>query len=114
MRLFKTKEEATMRHVFDSKLVSFPMSKCNKLNNFNPDRLQASAVKAYPLDNRPRGDRDISSVKYYQKLIRNKSDIQPIYILIKGKNYILLDGVHRIIASYIENKKDILAYLIQS
>ena len=69
MELFKTKEEATIKHIFNSKLVSLPLSKCKNLNNFNPERLQISAVKAYPLDNRPRGDKDISSVKYYQKLI---------------------------------------------
>jgi len=112
MKLFKTKEEATMKHIFNSKLISLPLSKCKHLNNFNPERLQSSAIKAYPIDNRPRGNRDISSVKYYQKLIKKGLDIQPIFILVKGKNYILLDGVHRIVACYIENKKDIPAYLI--
>ena len=112
MELFKTKEEATIKHIFNSKLVSLPLSKCKNLNNFNPERLQISAVKAYPLDNRPRGDKDISSVKYYQKLIKNKLNIQPIWIIKINNNYILLDGAHRIVASYIENKKYIPAYLI--
>ena len=110
MKLFKTKEEATMKHIFNSKLISFPLSKCKNLDNFNPERLQISAVK---LDNRPRGDKDISSVKYYQKLIKNKLDIQPIWIIEKNNNYILLDGAHRIVASYIENKKFIPTYLIK-
>ena len=113
MKLFKSKEEATMKHIFNSKLVSFPLSKCKNLDNFNPERLQISAVKSYPLDNRPRGDKDISSVKYYQKLIKNKLDIQPIWIILKNNNYILLDGAHRIVASYIENKKFIPTYLIE-
>ena len=113
MKLFKTKEEATMKHIFNSKLISFPLSKCKNLDNFNPERLQISAVKSYPLDNRPRGDKDISSVKYYQKLIKNKLDIQPIWIIEKNNNYILLDGAHRIVASYIENKKFIPTYLIK-
>ena len=112
MKLFKTKEEATMKHIFNSKLISFPLSKCKNLDNFNPERLQISAVKSYPLDNRPRGDKDISSVKYYQKLIKNKLDIQPIWIIEKKNNYILLDGAHRIVASYIENKQFIPSYLI--
>jgi len=111
MKLFKSKEEATMKHIFNSELISFPLSKCKNLNNFNPERLKPSAVKSYPLHNRPRGDKDISSVKYYQKLIKNKLDIQPIW-LIKNNNYILLDGAHRIVASYIENKQYIPAYLI--
>ncbi len=112
MKLFKTKEEATMKHIFNSELISFSLSKCKNLNNFNPERLQSSAVKAYPLDNRPRGDKDISSVKYYQKLIKNKLDIQPIWIIKKNNSYTLLDGAHRIVASHIENKPNISAYLI--
>jgi len=113
MKLFKSKEEATMKHIFNSKLVSFPLSKCKNLDNFNPERLQTSAIKSYPLHDRPRGDKDISSVKYYQKRIKNKLDIQPIWIILKNNNYILLDGAHRIVASYIENNKFIPTYLIE-
>ena len=112
IKLFKTKEEAAMKHIFNSKLISFPLSKCKNLDNFNPERLQSSAVKSYPLQNRPRGDKDISSVKYYQNQIKNKLDIQPIWIITKNNNYILLDGAHRIVASYIENKQFIPSYLI--
>ena len=112
MKLFKSKEEATMKHIFNSKLISFPLSKCKNLNNFNPERLQPSAVKSYPLHNRPKRDKDISSVKYFQKLIKNKLDIQPIWLIKNNNNYILLDGAHRIVASYIENQQYIPAYLI--
>ena len=113
MKLFKNKEESTMKHIFNSQLISFPLSKCKNLNNFNPERLQNSAINAYPLHDRPRGNKDISAVKYYQKEIQNKGNIQPIWIIKKHNNYILLDGVHRIVASYIENKKYIKAYLIK-
>lgn len=112
IKIFKTKEESTMKHIFNSKLISFPLSKCKNLDNFNSERLQNSPVKAYPLDNRPRGDKDISSVKYYQKLIKNKLDIPPIWIIKKNNNYTLLDGAHRIVESYIENKKYVATYLI--
>jgi hypothetical protein len=112
MKLFKTKEEATMKHMFNSKLTSFPLSKCRNLDNFNPERLQKSAVKAYPLHDRPRGDDDITSVKYHQKLIKNKLQIFPIWVLKKNNNYILLDGAHRIVANYIEKKEHIATYLI--
>ena len=112
MKLFKSKEEAIMKHIFNSKQISFPLSKCKNLNNFNIERLQSSAVKAYPLHNRPRGNDDISSVKYYQKIIKKKLDILPIWIVKKNDNYILLDGAHRIVASHIENKQYIPAYLI--
>ncbi len=114
MKLFKSKEEATIKHIFNSKKVSFPLSKCKNLDNFNSLRLKSSAIKAYPLHNRPRGNKDILSVKYYQKRIKHKLDIQPIWILQKNNNYILLDGAHRIVASYIENKKYISAYIIKS
>ena len=114
MKLFKSKEEATMKHIFHSNLISFPISKCKNLNNFNPERLQASPIKSYPLHDRPRGDKDIRSVKYYQKRIKNKLDIQPIWILKKNNHYILLDGAHRIVASYIEKKKYIPSYIIHS
>jgi hypothetical protein len=92
MKIFKNRENASMAHIFKSKLISFPLSKCKNLDNFNPERLQPSAVKSYPLHDRPRGDKDISSVKYYQKLIKNKLDIQPIWIILQNNNYILLDG----------------------
>ncbi len=113
LKLFKSDEKATMKHIFSSKLISFPLSKCKKLYNFNPERLQKSAIKSYPLYNRPRGDKDISSVKYYQKIIKNKLNFQPIWIIKINNNYTLLDGAHRIVASYIENKKNIQAYLIK-
>lgn len=114
MKLFKSKEDATMKHIFGSIITSFPLSKCKNLNNFDIERLQSSAVKAYPLNNRPRGDKDIISVKYYQTLIKNRLDIQPIWIMDKNNKYTLIDGVHRIVASYIENKKYITAYIIKS
>jgi hypothetical protein len=113
MKLFTSIDKASHAHIFNSKLEKFPLSKCNEeLLNFNPQRLQSTAVKAYPLDNRPRGDIDIKSVKFYQKQLQNKKEIDAIWILRKNDNYILLDGVHRIVASYIEKKKYILAYII--
>ena len=114
MKLFKTKEEATMAHIFNSKLILFPIIECKNLNNFNTERLQISAIKAYLIHDRPRGNNDISSVKYYQKRIKNKLEIQPIWIIQQNNNLILLDGVHRIVASYIENKKYIPTYIINS
>ena len=114
MKFFSTKEKALIAHIYNSKLIEFPIEKCKnyKLNNFNSERLQSSAVKAYPLDNRPRGINDISSIKFYQKEIKKNNDIQPIWLLKKGKEYTLLDGAHRIVASYIEHEKYIPAYVI--
>ena len=112
MNLFKNKEESTMAHIFRSSLVKFPLSKFKKVDNFNPNRLKKSAVKAYPLTDRPRGKYDITSVKFHQKQIQKKRDILPIWLVLKNKKYILLDGAHRIVASYIENKNNISTYII--
>ena len=112
LKIFNNKEESAYAHIFNSKLVKIPLSTFKDVENFNPDRLQKSAVKAYPLNNRPRGNKDISSVKYYQKQIQQKKDITPIWLVKHNKKYILLDGAHRIVSSYIENKKYIHAYVI--
>jgi hypothetical protein len=114
LNLFRSDEESTIKHIFFSKLIFFPLSKCKKLYNFNSERLKKSAIKSYPLYDRPRGNKDISSVKYYQKIIKNKLNFQPIWIIKINNNYTLLDGAHRIVASYIENKKYIPAYLIKN
>jgi len=111
MKLFKSRKEASEAHIFQSTFMKIPLSTFTKVDNFNPERLQESAVKAYPLDDRPRGAKDISSVKYYQKEIELKREIQPIWLYTKNKKYILLDGAHRIVASYIEHKKYILFFM---
>ena len=114
MKIFKNKEEAAFSHIFNYKIVKIPLNtfKNNNVDNFNSDRLQKSAVKAYPLSNRPRGTNDISSVKYYQKQIQQQKDIIPIWMIQQNEKYILLDGAHRIVASYIEDTKYIYAYII--
>jgi hypothetical protein len=112
MKIFKNKEESSFAHIFKSNLVKIPLSIFENIDNFNPNRLQKSAIKAYPLNNRPRGNKDISSVKYYQKQIQQKKNIIPIWLIYQNDKYILLDGAHRIVASYIENSKYINSYII--
>jgi hypothetical protein len=112
IKLFKTKEESTFAHIFKSSLVKIPLSKFKNMNNFNSNRLQTSAVKAYPLEDRPRGNNDINSVKFYQKQLKENKYIQPIWIFKKDKKYTLLDGVHRVVATFIEGKQYIYAYVI--
>ena len=113
MKIFKNKEESSFEHIFNSKLVKIPLNTFKNYNvdNFNSDRLQKSAIKAYPLSDRPRGNKDISSVKYYQKQIQQKKEITPVWMVQKNKKYILLDGAHRIVASYIEDVP-VYAYII--
>ena len=113
MKIFKNREEAAYSHIFNSKLVKIPLNtfKNNNVDNFDSVRLQNSAVKAYPLTRRPRGNKDIISVKYYQKQIQQKKEVTPVWMIQKNKKYILLDGAHRIVASYIEDMP-VYAYII--
>ena len=113
MKIFKNREEAAFSHIFNSKLVKIPLNtfKNDNVDNFDSVRLQNSAVKAYPLNDRPRGNEDIISVKYYQKQIQQKKEITPVWMIQKNKKYILLDGAHRIVASYIEDVP-VYAYVI--
>jgi hypothetical protein len=113
LQLFKNIEEASIAHIFKSKLIKIPLTIFNNVENFNPNRLQTSVIKAYPLHDRPRGDDDIKSVKFYQKQIQQNISIQPIWLIQKNKQYILLDGAHRIVASFIEKEKYIHAYVIK-
>ena len=112
MKIFNNTEEALLSHIYKSNLVKIPLSKFKNIDNFNPNRLQKTAIKAYPLNDRPRGNNDISSVKYYQKQLQSKNEITPIWLILIKKKYILLDGAHRIVASFIEQKKNINAYVI--
>ena len=112
MKIFKNRKDASMAHIFKSKLVKILLSNFNDVENFNKNRLQKSAVKAYPIEDRPRGNTDIRSVKYYQKQIQQQKDIIPIWMIQQNEKYILLDGAHRFVASYIEDKQYINAYII--
>ena len=116
MKLFENKQDAHLAHILKSKLVEIPLSifaNNNDMENFNSVRLKESAVKAYPLDDRPRGNADISSVEYHQNQIKQQNGtINPIWLLYKNNKHVLLDGAHRIIASYIEGVEFIRAYII--
>ena len=113
INLFKNKKDATYAHIFKSNLEKVQLSIFKNVDNFNPERLQYSAIKAFPINDRPRGDDDITCVKYHQKQIQEHKEVSPIWLAVKNNKYILLDGVHRVVASYIENKKYIPAYLIR-
>ena len=116
MKIFKNREDASLAHIFQSKLDKISLSifkDTNKVENFDPNRLQLTAEDAYPLPNsRPRGSQDISSVKFYQNQIQQQKDITPIWMVYQNNKYILLDGAHRIVASYIENIEQLNAYII--
>ncbi len=113
LKIFKSREEGVRKHILNSERIKYGLSECKKLENFNEERLKESAEEAYPIGDRPRGEEDISSVKHHQKELREKEEILPIWIIEKKGKRILLDGAHRIVASYIEKKKTIPAYVIR-
>lgn len=53
MKLFINRKEASFAHIFKSELVKKPMKTFKNVNNFNPNRLQKSAINAYPPSDRP-------------------------------------------------------------
>ena len=108
--MFSSLETAIQCHAFHRTFVNFPLSKCNdELHNFNPVRLSKTP---YPEHDRPRGQADLDSVAYHARLIQTNCDINPVWIAFKNNEYTLLDGVHRIVATYLENKTHVPSYVI--
>ena len=114
LKIFKNRECASISHNdANSKVIKLPLSLFKNVDNFDPTRLQDSAVKAYPINNRPRSDNDISSVEYHQSRLQQNAAIMPIWMIKTDARYILLDGAHRIVASYIEDNHYINAHIIE-
>ena len=110
IKLFSSLKISSYNHIFNSKFDMFPISKCKELNNFNPSRL---SNEPYPKEDRPRGQKDLDSVLYHVRTIRKEGQTDPIWIALKNGKYILLDGAHRIVATYLENKRTIPAYIVR-
>jgi hypothetical protein len=110
IKLFPSLKTSSYYHIFNSKLLQFPLSKCKELNNFNPARISKNP---YPEEDSPRGKKDMESVLYHRRKIRQQGHTEPIWIGLKKGDYTLLDGSHRIIASYLENKRNIPTYIIE-
>lgn len=104
--VFKNRAAASEAHVFKSSYMMIPIDLCAELNNFNPDRLSNN-----PYPDRPRGNADMNSVKYHRAQIRRHGQTTPIYV---GSNNTLFDGAHRIIAYYLEKKRQVPAYIIDT
>jgi hypothetical protein len=110
--LFGDRKDGSYSCIFKSKLRKININEFRNMGNFNPERLQKSGSKAYPISNRPRGDRDLKSVRFHRMQIRKGRSIEPIWIYRKGGENILLDGVHRVVACYIERVKRIPCYIV--
>ena len=109
LKLFSSRKTSSYYHIFNSKIFLFPIANCAELDNFNPARLSNNP---YPKENRPRGKKDLESVLYSRKIIQKEGQTEPIWIALKKGNYTLLDGAHRIVATYLEKKETIPAYII--
>ena len=75
LKLFNNRNEAAFAHIFKSVLTKIPISLFKNIDNFNPNRLKKKAVKAYPLNDRPRGNKNFTDVIFYQKIIQDKKEI---------------------------------------
>lgn len=109
IKIFSSLNISSYYHIFKSKLVRFPLSKCRELHNFNPARLSRDP---YPKEDRPRGQKDLESVLHHRRIIRQHGHTEPIWIALKKGEYTLLDGAHRIVSTYLENKRTIPTYII--
>jgi hypothetical protein len=109
IKLFSSLNISSYYHIFKSKLFRFPLSKCTELNNFNTARLSNNPD---PKDDRPRGQKDLDSDLHHRRIIRQYGQTEPIWIAFKKGEYTLLDGAHRIISTYLENKRSIPTYII--
>ena len=46
-------------------------------------------------------------------MISKLGHTEPVWIALKDNHYILLDGVHRIVATYLDNKQHVHSFIIQ-
>ena len=68
LQFFKDKQESSYNHIYNSHPAQISLKKFqNEVNNFNPNRLKHTPALAYPPNDRPRGEKDITSVEYYTK-----------------------------------------------
>lgn len=109
IKLFASQKESSYAHIFHSTFSSISISHCKDMDNFNPARLSKNP---YPEDDRPRGEKDLASVLYHRRIIRKNGHTEPIWIALQKGRYILLDGAHRIVAAYLENKRTIPVYIV--
>ena len=110
LRLFPSEKESAYAHIFKSTFLKFPMADIRGLENFN--HAVRLSKEPYPKDDRPRGQEDLDSVQYHRRTIRKNGSTEPIWIALKAGKYILLDGAHRLVATHLENKRVIPAFIV--
>jgi hypothetical protein len=109
--LFKNLESACHAFIFKSRFTYFSLSKVHLLENLGPQRLSR---EPFPSHDRPRGAKDMSSVRHFRAIIRRGDTLPAIWIIKKGRRYILVDGVHRIVAGLQEGVAEVPAYIVKA
>lgn len=107
LKIFPSKESASRAHIFNTTFTVLDKSLWNDLQNFNPDRLSST-----PYKNKPRGENNMKSVNYHKKQIQKYGYTSPIWVAKKGDIYTLLDGAHRLVATYLAGKSKIPAFIV--
>jgi len=124
LKLYRTTKDAANAHLFKSKRIRFPLAKAWNLGNFKSARL---SPVPFPVGDRPRGSKDLTSVRFHRSQIRKTGDVAPpdtrsvewvrelvdlIWIAMTRKGPVLLDGAHRLIAAYLEHKRSVPAFIV--
>ena len=107
LKIFPSKESASRAHIFNTTFTVLDKSLWNTLENFNPDRLSTT-----PYKNKPRGENNMKSVNYHKEQIQQYGYTSPIWVAKKGDIYTLLDGAHRLVATYLADKSKIPAFIV--
>jgi len=113
LKLFKNKKDASFSHLYRYKFELLSMSKFKKgyVQNFEHKRLKKSLEKAYPENDRPKGEYNIESVNFHRNLITQ--NINPlIFMAYKDNEYYLINGSHKLVAAYLEGHKKIEAFVV--
>ena len=84
IKLFSSLNISSYYHIFKSKLLRFPLSKCRELHNFNSARLSKDP---YPKEDRPRGQKDLESVLHHRRIIRQHGHTEPIWIALDRRAF---------------------------
>ena len=108
LKIFSSEETASRAHIFKSTFTVLDKSLWNDLKNFNPDRLSNA-----PYKNKPRGENNMKSVNFHKKQIEKYGQTSPIWVAKKGDEYTLLDGAHRLVATYLAGKSEIPAFIVE-
>jgi len=107
LNLFPSEESASHAHIFKSTFTLLDKSSWNDLQNFNPNRLSIT-----PYTNKPRGENNMKSVNYHKKQIQEYGHTSPIWVAKHGETFTLLDGAHRLVATYLAGKTEIPAFIV--